>query len=79
MDTELPPQESEGTSLKDWNSFTRCRLFFFFIGTKLKQRFLSCFVCFCSDLFQDLSQLQETWLTEGETSCYGVSFKRCKV
>lgn len=26
-----------------------------------------CIVSFCSDLFQDLSQLQETWLTEGET------------
>lgn len=25
------------------------------------------FLSFCSDLFQDLSQLQETWLTEGET------------
>lgn len=24
------------------------------------------FLSFCSDLFQDLSQLQETWLTEGE-------------
>lgn len=27
-----------------------------------------------SDLFQDLSQLQETWLTEGETSASGPLF-----
>lgn len=27
-------------------------------------------VCFFLDLFQDLSQLQETWLTEGEAACF---------
>lgn len=97
MDTELPPQESEGKVASDFKkptvpisfspsaskrtppptlkqqylTFTRAD-FFFLVMLKVCSKvlisitfMLYCFFFHPVDLFQDLSQLQETWLTEG--------------
>lgn len=98
METELPPQESEGKTsgssqfwpllslheacfmsisprrcqseshlllfLMPW--WIRCILVCFHSCFLIIHSFFFFFLSFCSDLFQDLSQLQETWLTEGE-------------
>lgn len=67
METELPPQESEGKtapiSMLDLGSgCDEPRDVSESDPASLTPPPLS------SDLFQDLSQLQETWLTEGENS-----------
>lgn len=95
MDTELPPQESEG-KVVEAHSFGLWCLYMTHVYIMVYQPqemsiwelrlnmmrirhilvSLTCpsavcssdsfFLSFSSDLFQDLSQLQETWLTEGE-------------
>lgn len=94
METELPPQESEGknknkTKQSEVSSFLTSALLHLLSMACKPGRCQSCHMCILLtssgtyrmisllvspwlsvDLFQDLSQLQETWLTEGEFSLY---------
>lgn len=70
METELPPQESEGKTARISQYLTSAQMLMN-LGTCLRHIQPHQTLCPPSDLFQDLSQLQETWLTEGENSASG--------
>lgn len=79
METELPPQESEGKASGSSVFLASRPLYMKHVYVyqppplrPCQSQLLPlahctlCFLSFSLDLFQDLSQLQETWLTEGE-------------